>query len=271
MQLFVAFLRQTDRNMNKTSMTMKKLMFLPFACSLLLLASCKIELNGGRKIEPSATIVKNEYKLSAFDQIDVDVTANVKFIQGGEGDYRVVLSCPDNYVELFTFEVEKGKNELEIEFIHGNVNIEAKDVDITVYAPTLHKLENSGVASVEIDRLKGDRLKVENSGVGTLYLSGLQLADLEAECSGVGNIELSGEIGRAEFDCSGVGSIKAESLKAKSVKADVSGVGGISCFASEDIDGDVSGVGSLKYGGNPHEKKLKRSGIGDISEIDLYQ
>ena len=56
-------------------------------------------------------------------------------------------------------------------------------------------------------------------------------------------------------------------LKAKSVKADVSGVGGIRCYASERIDGRVSGVGSLKYGGNPQEKQLKRDGVGGISEI----
>ena len=79
--------------------------------------------------------------------------------------------------------------------------------------------------------------------------------------------ELKGVADRAELDCSGVGSIKGDGLKAKSVKADVSGVGGIRCYASERIDGRVSGVGSLKYGGNPQEKQLKRDGVGGISEI----
>ena len=64
-----------------------------------------------------------------------------------------------------------------------------------------------------------------------------------------------------------MGSIKASQLKAKSVMADVSGVGGISCHALESIDGRVSGVGSLKYGGSPQNKTLKRTGVGDISEI----
>ena len=193
--------------------------------------------------------------------------ANVQYIQGKANDYRVVLSCPDNYVELFSFEVERGQNELDIEFTRRKINIEAKHVDITIYAPTLSKLENSGIASVEIDRLKTDRLKVVNSGVGTLYLSGLQLMDLDANCSGVGNVELNGEVNRAELVCGGVGSIKGERLKAKAVKAEVSGVGGISCYASETIEGEVSGVGALKYAGNPQAKSLKRTGVGGISEI----
>jgi hypothetical protein len=247
---------------------MKKVVFLSVVFSTLLFTSCKVDLNvGGHKIEPSSNIVKNEYKMSAFDQMDVDVMANVKFIQSSGDDYRVVLSCPDNYVELIGFEVEKD-GELEINFLRNNVNIDAKNVDITVYAPNLRKLENGGVASVEIDHLKGDRIELENSGVGALYLSGLQFVDIAVECSGVGGIELAGTADRVRMECSGVGSIKAEQLKAKSVKAEVSGVGGITCYASEYIEGEVSGVGSLKYGGNPKKgKSLKRSGVGDCSEL----
>ena len=244
---------------------MKKSVFFALLCTVLM-SSCKIELNSPAIIEPSKNIVKNEYKLSAFDQMDVNVVANVKFIQGSADDYRVVLSCPDNYVELFSFEVEHG-NELEISFVRDNINIMAKNVDVTVYAPNLRKLENASVASIEIDRLEGERLKVENSGVGSVYLSGLQLADFEAECSGVGSMELGGQAERADLECSGVGSIRAGELKAKSVKADVSGVGGISCYASESIDARVSGVGSLKYGGHPNQKNFSRSGVGNIVEL----
>lgn len=244
---------------------MKKSVFFALLCTVLM-SSCKIELNSPAIIEPSKNIVKNEYKLSAFDQMDVNVVANVKFIQGSADDYRVVLSCPDNYVELFSFEVEHG-NELEISFVRDNINIMAKNVDVTVYAPNLRKLENASVASIEVDRLEGERLKVENSGVGSVYLSGLQLADFEAECSGVGSMELGGQAERADLECSGVGSIRAGELKAKSVKADVSGVGGISCYASESIDARVSGVGSLKYGGHPNQKNFSRSGVGNIVEL----
>ena len=231
-----------------------------------LLSSCKIELNNGKRIEPSGNIVKNEYKMDAFDQVEVDLIANVKFIQSKDGDHRVVMSCPDNYVELIGFGVENN-GELEVHFLRDNINIDAENVDITIYAPALRKLENSGLASVEIDRLKGDRLEVENSGVGGIYLSGLQLVDIDAECSGVGGMELSGEVDRAKLECSGVGSIDAGKLKAKSVTGEVSGVGGISCYASESIDAEVSGVGSLKYGGTPHHKRLERTGVGDISEL----
>ena len=244
---------------------MKKIVVLALL-SIVFLASCKIDMNGWNKIEPSKNIVKNEYKMDSFDQMEVDLVANVKFIQGKEGDYRVVLSCPDNYVDLIGFDVNSA-GELEVHFAKDNVNIDAEHVDITVYAPGLKRLENCGVASVEIDKLNAYEFEVENSGVGSIYLSGLEVKSLEAECSGVGGIQLAGVAQSVDLECSGVGSIKGDNLKAKTVKAEVSGVGGISCYASDRIEGEVSGVGSLKYGGQPGEKVLKRDGIGEIVEL----
>jgi hypothetical protein len=63
-----------------------------------------------------------------------------------------------------------------------------------------------------------------------------------------------------------VGSIDASEMKARRVKGEVSGVGGIDCYATDTLKAVVSGVGSLKYGGNPAVKKLDASGIGKISE-----
>ena len=245
---------------------MKKNLFFLGLCALLL-SSCHIgdiKINGGSQIEPSANIVKKEYPMSDFDKIDVDVIANVKYIQTNDRP-RVVLSAPDNYIELFEFDVESHK--LSLEFCRSNVNIDAENVDITIYSSTLRGLENDGLANIEISRLKTDRLDVENSGVGSMFLSGLTVGELEAECSGVGNIELSGTAKKATLDCSGVGSIKAQGLKANEVKGDVSGVGSIHCYAVDYIDAEVSGVGSLQYGGNPERKELRRTGVGNISPM----
>ena len=56
-------------------------------------------------------------------------------------------------------------------------------------------------------------------------------------------------------------------MKAREVDAHISGVGGIECFASEYINGSVSGVGGLKYGGNPSKKDLHSGMTGGISEL----
>lgn len=248
---------------------MKKCFSLLTLCSLMVLLTSCVEIhlgNGhGKKIKPSPNIVVNEYKQAPFDKVDIDVVASqVTFIQSQADDYRVVLSAPDNYVELFDFRVEEG--ELDVDFARKNVNIEAAKVKLLIYTPSLRKIENSGVANVKADSLQAGELKIENSGVGSMKLHNLKATAVDVECSGVGNVELQGYAERATLECSGVGGIQAEGLKAAAVKAEVSGVGGISCYASERLKGEVSGVGSLKYSGNPREKKLNRTGIGKISE-----
>jgi hypothetical protein len=56
-------------------------------------------------------------------------------------------------------------------------------------------------------------------------------------------------------------------MKARNVKAKVSGVGGIDCYASDYIDGSVTGVGGLKYAGHPAKKDLHHNMTGGINEI----
>lgn len=243
-------------------------MFLALLSAVLLTTSClNVNLGNhqGKKIKASKTIVTKEMTPGAFDKLNVNVVAQVKFVQTEGEDCHVVLTAPDNYVALFSIESKKG--ELDIEYVKDNINIESKKVKIVVYGPQLTELENAGVASVSADTLRCQSLKIDNSGVGEIHLRGLSATALKVDCSGVGNIMLEGQAEAAEMDCSGVGSILASRLKARSVDAEVSGVGGIECFASEAISGEVSGVGSLKYAGHPKSKNLNRSGVGSLSEM----
>lgn len=238
-------------------------------CGLLLLSACRpgnMNIGIRNKIKASDNIVKREYKFEAFDKIDISAVAHVRFVQSDKQDeFRAVMTAPDNYLELFKFENNGGQ--LEIKFAKRSVNIENHKVSIVVYAPSLSLLNNSGVAEVEIGKLCSQNLGVDNSGVGNIKIQDLEVGALNVECSGVGNITLAGKADAAKLECTGVGNIKAADLKARSVEAGVSGVGSVECNASENISGEVSGVGALRYGGKPASKELHRSGIGKISEL----
>ena len=245
---------------------MKKQIVMMLAAVLVCCTSC-INLNMGElsKLEPSENIVKNEYKMKPFSRVDVNLAAKVKFVQSAEGDYRVLMKCPDNYVELFHFWVEG--DELELEFVKNMRKvIDPNDVSIVVCTPTLQTIDSEGVGSITADSLNTPSLIIDSDGVCSLNIKRLATDRLKVKSSGVGNIELQGTAGAALFECNGVGNINAMELKAREVKAEVNGVGSIECFASEKIHGDINGVGSLKYGGKPKEKMLQRNGVGSIKE-----
>lgn len=231
---------------------------------LLMFTSC-VNCNWGEKRTPSKTRAEKEQKTEPFTKMEVNVMGHVKIVQGQADDYRVVLSAPDNYLDLYDFHVDDG--ELEIDFVRDNINIESGKVNITVYTPVLCELENDGVCTIEADSLKGDMLKVDNEGVGAINLRGLDIDKIAVECSGIGGIELRGVANWVDLECSGVGGINAKHLKARRVRGEVSGVGGIECYASDSLKAKVTGVGSLKYAGKPAHKQLSRDGVGNIGEL----
>lgn len=216
-------------------------------------------------IEPSENIVKAKYPQEAFDKVDNHVVGNIRLVQSKDGQSRVTLSAPENYIEFFEFKNENG--ELDISFKKDNINFEAKDIVVIVYTPTLRKIKNSGAADVRMDSLTTDQLEIKNSGVGAFNLTQLNVQELDVSCSGVGSINLSGQADEAVYSCSGVGNINAQDLKVREVEASISGVGGVECYASEYIKGRVSGVGGLKYAGHPAKKELNRSMTGGITEL----
>ena len=225
---------------------MKKVLFLMM--SVFALTSCKIDLkdwNSTNLIEASDNVVTKEYKLKPFEKVHMRCVGAVELIQDEKKSGTVELTAPENYIELSKF--ENNGNELEIDFAKQHINIHTRNVKIKVYTNDLLALKNSGASSIRMDSLDTDKIEIVNSGVGSITIGGL--AD---------DVTLHN---------SGVGSINAENLKALNVKANVSGVGSITCYASERIEGKVTGVGSLKYAGNPKHKDNHRTGVGSISEM----
>lgn len=225
---------------------MKDVLFL--VVSVLVLTSCKIDVGNwgnGEHIEPSDETVSETYKLAPFEEVHMNCLGIVELIQSEEKDGTVELSAPENYAELLKFE-SKGGN-LDIDFTKKSINIDAHKIKIKVYTNDLVKIQNSGAAGITMEKLDTDKLTVVNSGVGEIRVAGIT--------------------DDADLINSGVGSIEAKDLKALNVKAKVSGVGSISCYASNSLEGSVSGVGSLKYAGHPKHLEKRRTGVGSISEM----
>ena len=243
---------------------MKTNVLVMLAALMLTVSGCKVNLGDGAEfVEPSENIVKAKYPQEAFDKVENHVVGTIQLVQSNES--RVTLSAPENYIELFEFKNEDGK--LDIRFKKDNVSLFTENITIIIYTPNLSKVKNSGAADVHMDNLKTDEIEISNSGVGSFNLANIEARKVDVSCSGVGSITLYGQTDEVELECSGVGSINAKELKAREVDARVTGVGGIDCYASESIKGRVSGVGSLKYAGNPEKKDLHNSMTGGISEL----
>ena len=229
------------------------------------IASCvDAGMNGfGNKLEPSTNVVTEQYQQAAFDAVKLNAVADVQIVQSNES--KVVLTAPENYIDLFHLTNKDGK--LTVSFGKKKVSIFTKNVHITIYTPHLRQLENGGVSSVNMQSLDTESMGIYNSGVGNLKIQKLKAHSVDVECSGVGNVSVAGEAEVTSLKCSGVGNIHAGDLVGKIVEANVTGVGSIECQALESIKGGVSGVGSLKYKGHPKDRDVHRKGVGSVSEL----
>ena len=242
---------------------MKTNLLLILTAIVLSLSGCKVSFGDGAYIEPSDNIVKAKYPQEAFDKVENHVVGTIQLVQSDKS--RVTLSAPENYIEYFKFKNKDGK--LDISFENSNMNLNTEHITIIIYSPTIREVTNSGAADVRLDSLETDEFEVRNSGVGSFQLKHINAKKIDVSCSGVGSINIEGQTDEAEYSCSGVGSINAQDMKARKVKAHVTGVGGIECYASDFIDGSVTGVGGLKYAGHPAKKELHHTMTGGISEL----
>ena len=241
---------------------MKKVLLLMFC--VITLTACKTEF-GTWNLVPSDNIVTKEYKLSPFEEVAMHCVGNVELIQSDAKDGTVELTAPENFIEYI--KLESTDKRLNISTTLRKLKMDGVHIKFKVYTTDLIKLTNSGVSRIAMDTLDTDRLDIKNSGAGSIEINKIIADDISATCSGVGSISMNGQTINADLTCSGVGSIEAGDLKAKNVKALVSGVGSINCYAKDRIDGSVTGVGSLNYGGNPTQKNNHRPGVGSINEM----
>ena len=157
---------------------MKTNLLLALVAMLLSASSCSVNLGEGtERIEPSSNIVKNKYPMEAFDKVESHVVGNIQLVQSDQS--RVTLSAPENYIDLFS--INNDHRTLVINFAKDNINIDASNITIIVYTPTLHKVKNSGAADVRSDSLTTDELEIDNSGVGAFDLAHIRAREVEVK------------------------------------------------------------------------------------------
>jgi Putative auto-transporter adhesin, head GIN domain len=109
----------------------------------------------------------------------------------------------------------------------------------------LSALEVLGSANVEAESIKTDSLAVTISGAG--------------------NVRMDGKADEQEINILGSGIYQAKDLQSKEVKIYVAGAGSAIVNVSEELDAEISGVGSVEYIGDPTVKQ-DVNGAGQVGK-----
>lgn len=115
--------------------------------------------------------------------------------------------------------------------------------------------------------ITADDIQLRINGNGKIKMD-LNAGKVKATVPGAGKIEIAGTAEEATFSVPGSGKIDAEGLKVKKADASISGIGKISVDATDELNSNVSGSGTITYKSLPKNANENISGIGKIKMSD---
>jgi hypothetical protein len=196
------------------------------------------------KVRPSGRTVEKTLDLSDFERIEIRTVVDLEIRQGEE--YQVEVEIDEALEELLDARVSGNKLRIGLD---EDVNWDGDEgIRLWITMPTLESLEVKGVADVT-----GRQLELE---------------ELEIVVSGVANIELAGTAQVLDLEFSGVGDVDLRDLEAMDADVRISGVGKARVRVKGELVASVSGLGNLRYYGDPQKVRPKVSGMGSIEAAD---
>lgn len=218
----------------------------------------------------STNVIKGDGQLSArtqklphFSHIDISGMFDIRLSQGEEA--VVVLETDQNLIDYTSIEV---RNNTLYVTTDRDVMLRPTKMELQISYPQLEQIHIGGACKLHASNpLKTRSLKLNISGAAEIVLD-LDVEELLTSVSGAANIQLSGISNSHQVSLSGASNLRAENLRSLETRINLSGAGSAHVYASETLHAILSGVGSVRYYGNPLEVKTEKTGLGSIRSAE---
>lgn len=217
---------------------------------------------GGVHETGNGTLTEETRNVGSFYNLDV------------EGDYEIVLQ--EGTSSLITVQTDENLHQYIETRLDGNTLV-IRDVEKVDPTETTRLI----VSYQRLEEIKlGGATKVSNRGVlnaknldlrldgASVINLGLKAEELKLRVAGAGVVTLSGEVDKQDLELSGAGNLSAFDLKSKDCTIELSGIGTAQISVSNNLDSEVSGVGTIRFIGDPRNIKREVSGLGNIESAN---
>lgn len=229
--------------------------------SFAILSSCTY--SDGKVTRGDGKVVTSAFALEDFDEIDLQGGFNVVLIQGS--NLEAVIETDENLMELLNVEV-RGKT-LYVSTTR-DVVLKPTRMNLTITYPALRGITVGGACKIESeDVIQSEDLRFDISGAAEIDLA-IVAEVLRTELAGAGSISFEGKVREHYVDLAGASSLEAKDLITEVTEIDLSGAGSATIHATQKLKAHLSGVGSIKYYGNPAETQIDKSGLGSIRSAE---
>ncbi len=172
----------------------------------------------------------------------------------------ILIEADDNILELIETPVDG--DTLQIRFKRGLRQIRpTTPIHFHATTPTIARMTVSGAGDISASAIDGDDLTLTISGSGNIHIESTNVGMLRTTISGAGTISSRGNATDIELVLSGSGSLDARDLTVQRARIQISGAGSALLRVEQELDGRISGSGSIIYDGAP-STTIRTSGSG---------
>jgi hypothetical protein len=216
-----------------------------FSISILCI-SCDTSTIGNSKINGSGNIITEARSVNGYISISFSGAGELNITQGMAESLNITTD--DNLMDYIETTVENGV--LKIKFREG-VSLEPSNTNtFDIVVIDLNGIVFSGAGTIQADTLD------VSSGTFDLLVSGV------ADCI------ISGHVDHQNIIISGTCSFEAPDFESMSATVNVSGVGDVTLWVSDNLNGSISGVGNVYYWGSPGTvENINITGKGKVVKL----
>ncbi len=215
--------------------------------------------------DPTTSEGAKQFQVEEFSKLELEVLGEVTYTQS-DSSYMEVSGSPD-LIERLTVSDKGGTLKIELED-KKKFSMNKKELVIKLGSPRLTEVDFNSIGTFRLAKgFTGGDLRIENNGVGEIKVADCQVGTFALESKGVGTVVVQGTATDASIRSEGMGEVDCAALQAANVKVESKGVGNISVYAATSLDIKMSGVGNLKYYGNPADVKTDISGMGKATNM----
>jgi hypothetical protein len=208
---------------------------------MILLLSC-----GNMTVTGSGNIITQPRSVSGYTGISFSGAGELNIMQGTTES--LAITTDDNLMEYIETTVQNGV--LHIGFRDG---VDLKPSDTIIFDAAVKTLNS-----------------IVFSGAGSIRANGLVVASgsFDFTVSGVADCVISGQTDQQNIVVNGTCTYNSPDFESTTATVDISGVGDITLWVSDNLDVTISGVGHVYYFGTPGTvTNIDISGVGDVQKL----
>ncbi len=210
----------------------------------------------------SGNVAEETRNVDPFHSVDSRISGDI-FVEQGSGS-NLKIEAEDNLLPLLETSVENGVLVIRSEKCIRPL----KPIKIYAGMDEVRSLSLSGSGDITGTTPIGtENLELAIIGSGDIEMQ-VNASSLKSLVSGSGNFLLEGDAATHEIEIDGSGDVDALGLRTEVTRVKIDGSGDAKVYTDRELDVEISGSGSVFYGGDPEKFNTQVSGSGKIGKID---